>query len=345
MVIVEIGQARARTGAYTSGSDQVTRNLRELYTQAHLVTFWEALDQLCHQAEVTEIVQPLPAAPPQRISRIVFGESRPPLPPQNIVLSSGKPIEGPVCLAGSVRVRALPPNVANDSTRGGETGITLDISSEQRLQDFGAVGIPYIEKAIDDQGRTLTMIPEPIVQGISVSPQRTLPIRFKQELKPSKSLRELSGKLTLHALGESEKVLTVNDIMKAAGKKVEGKPGYAMQIQSVEKQPDNQGLKIDLTVGNQEEANVFGGIRVLSCNGALIVSIPSSGNLPQLIDAQGKMYSGKLSSESSRIIGGSFTLKLTLTYHPEGEPSQLVVFSIPAVVFEVPFMLRNVPLP
>ena len=131
-------------------------------------------------------------------------------------------------------------------------------------------------------------------------------------------MRELSGTLTLGALKDIEPLVTVDNILKAAGKTVKGKGGRAIQVQSVEKL-GNGDLKIQAALEipgqNAMPNNPFGGnivINGMNLNG----QSASPADYPKLIDAKGKVYAPATASPRNN---GQLS-EVTFTYRPEGRP-------------------------
>src|SRR6202011_35641 len=70
-------------------------------------------------------------------------------------LTAGKPVDAPVFVAGSIRVRL----VRATTLAGGEIELVFDVNAEPRLEGFGSGGQPRVEKALDDQGQKLASLP------------------------------------------------------------------------------------------------------------------------------------------------------------------------------------------
>src|SRR5205823_2045465 len=80
--------------------------------------------------------------------------------PSGIVVQPGTPKNEHVSYAGAVRSRLVA-----GPKRDGEYVLVLEASAEPRLQGFGIVGNPAIDRALDDQGQALTMNLEPLPQN------------------------------------------------------------------------------------------------------------------------------------------------------------------------------------
>jgi hypothetical protein len=376
------------------------------------VTFWEALAQLCRAAELVEnipapavqraAVNPAPVGGVAVVKIPIRAKNDPavpnvvPLPqapaqPAALVLADGKPQELLTVLNGSVRLRVLPP-AAGAAPPAGETVVWLDVTAEPRLLDFGAIGAAQIDRAIDDQGQSLELVPAPvnppngigngiangiangnaivIVNGRVIGPggmpvagpipkQRQVPVRLKLGEKAARSLKELTGTLAVQSVKEAEPLLTVDNILKAAGQTVKGSDGRSLQVQAVEKLAEG-GFKIqvvmDLPAGPNPNplgnlAGNGGNIQVNGGNVRIVNGQPVGGNeragpitFPQLVDAQGKAYPpAEIGKQKNDFTTGK--TEAELIYRPEGEPARLVLYGQRFVTVAVPFTLKDVPLP
>jgi hypothetical protein len=144
------------------------------------LTFWEALDQFCAAAQLTQQIggyveqpnapQPVPqpgVQPPQ------------PQPARNlrrrpaiqqfdsnlIMLSEGTPPAAPTFYAGAVRIRALPPANSAQPAKG-EATVTLEIVAEPKLQLRYPLTIK-VDHAVDDKGQPVGIA----MDGTSHDPQ------------------------------------------------------------------------------------------------------------------------------------------------------------------------------
>lgn len=342
---------------------------RKISLDTGLTTFWQAFEQFRDKAGVQEVLAP--ANPGPALAQPGMGKRGKGVPVQQdpananpFVLVDGPAASVPTFLAGSVRVRAMPAKVSG----AGEIEVLIDVTAEPRLQGFGVAGALFINKAVDDQNQALvigdTPAPIPPNQGnanngrgvIIINGQvingpeddlqkpRSVAVRLKLGEKPAKSLQELSGTLTLQALKEIEPLVTVENILKAAGKTVKGKGERALQIHAIEKLPDG-AVKIQVTVEiprkNPMGNNPLGGNVNVVINGVPFNGLGnrlSPADYPKLIDAQGKVYT---SAEQNNPQSDG---KVTLIFRPEGEPVQLVLYGRQTMNFAVPFVLKNIPL-
>src|SRR5207253_615403 len=145
----------------------------------------------------------------------------------------------PPWLAGAVRVAV--------------SGRSLTVAAEPKIPVLGVKHL-NIEKAVDDRGQPLTPIlneshanseleARRLVEmelalaqrqmklagngnryntGLSPAVREALPLRFKPADKPSKLVKALKGVLTLTVQTPPEPMITVDDVLKAAGKTAQG---------------------------------------------------------------------------------------------------------------------------
>jgi hypothetical protein len=186
-----------------------------------------------------------------------------------IVLMDGKPQHLATCYAGSVRIRALPPStpVQSFAKREGEILFALEAFPEPKLQLLNVLGL-RIDKAVDDQGQTLSaamavaegpegpgvvggpgvaraMIARPIFLGGG----RQVPVRLKKGDKESKSLKELKGAIEAQVRTPAEPLMTVDDVLKSAGKTVKCAEGGRLKVHEASRDDSGQiKLRIELEV-------------------------------------------------------------------------------------------------
>jgi hypothetical protein len=360
-------------------------NERKITLDTGEVTYWEAFQQLCQNAALTETIAP----PPVTVEQLSFRKGgkggviqvpyeQPRQLPRTITLTDGKPRRAPVCLQGSVRIQALPGPMPISA---GEMQFVIDVSAETRLLEFGAIGIPFFTKIIDDRGQTLSMIePEIVADADGVNPvrfagngngningimivngnvvqlggspiptnpvQRSVPVRIKLGEKEAKTLKEVSGKLTVQALNEPEILVRVKDISGTAGRSFAGKDGHALHMQAVEKREDGS-YRISLAVENPGMQMDPFGLRNVRLRGNFNSSLPSGAPtaMPTMIDTDGKEHTAEVISQmTGRTAEGQTVLNAVLDYRPSAEPAQLVLRGQRLVLFSVPFTLKDVPI-
>jgi len=285
-----------------------------------------------------------------------------------IILTPGEPKKVPTFYAGAVRVRLFPGN----GNQAGQAGFLVDISAEPRLQDLSLIGIPRIDKAIDDQGQSLMMAMEPMPQQQANANfaarriamptnanQRQALIRLKLGEKAAKSLKELKGSFTASALLPTEPLITMDNVLKSAGKTVKGANGSAINLKAITKM-DNGDYQVQITMENMPGGNnPLGGmgvamqinIRVGGGGNVVINGFQPVNNrsLPTLVDAKGRSYQRvDVPEHELQVNNGVARQNVTLVFRPsagQGEPARLVLNGQRTVNFQVPFTFTNVPLP
>ncbi len=253
------------------------------------VTIWEAVEQFCRKAGVSEFVsgEPAQAGLPRLPAgvRVPGGRAagaqaqiqlqmqvqaqlqmqmaangmRPAYTVQAgpVPLVEGKAPSLPTCLAGAVRVRALPPDgpAAVAPRHAGEVVVVLEATAEPHLVWHGVEGA-HIDRALDDRGQRLaqawepvTPTPSPMPPGFARARLRQLavagtvptagtqqvPVFLKKGEQPSKVLKELSGVLQADVMTPPEPVLAIDNLLQSAGKTVRRPEGGSLTLSQVEK--------------------------------------------------------------------------------------------------------------
>jgi hypothetical protein len=337
------------------------------------VTFWEALDALCRKARLVEVYpeqqNPPPGAPPVRIPKVpkAAGMFQPPasrairvalaaqpeeLPPvgwmrffsypadTHIAVADGKPSALPTCYAGAVRLRASPVTFVKKGA--GEAVLLLEVTAEPRLSHFQIAYHPMLRKTIDEQDRPVALAREsaPWQRNDGIGPWQ-VPIRLKLGQKPPKMLKKLEGQLTASALGPPEPVVTVDNILQAAGRTARGKKGASMQVLAVTKLPGSD-LQIQARIsdpGRQGGGNWPGG---RENQGAV------DSGLPSLADDRGQAIPPvQVSRRLVKLKNGDIAMEVVMTFRTQagqGEPARLVLMGQRTVMLPVSFSLADVPL-
>jgi len=371
--VLDAVTALAKLGSHPIdiAGDRAVLAERKITLNTGEVSFWEAFEKLCRAGGLVEqVIQPVPPPPVNYSVPVNQPHGLRPL-----VVSSGAPRELPVCFAGSVRVRAMPAENAGSPVPAGEAHLVLDLSAEMRLQGFGAIGSPVLDKAIDDQGQKLSLAPvalaDPLaaldldvwqgragkavfVNGVVVrrnyavvnTPplQRTVTLRLMKGDKATKNLKELTGKVSVQVLSDTEKLASISDVLKSAGQKVTGADGSTMHITSVDKV--GGVVTVQLSMANQPGQNMpirFRG----NFNGNFNNNVYGAGsaNYPKLHDEQGKVHAPEVTGMRTMINNNGVSHELTLAYRPQGEPTELAFYGQRILIVDVPFALKNVPLP
>ena len=213
--------------------------------------------------------------------------------------------------------------------------------------------------------------------------QQDAVVHLKKGEKASKSLSELSGTISAHILTEAAPVITADDIMKVkAGAVFKGGENGVLTIADVAKNPAGQVvIRLELQpptdsvpVGGANPAPIRRPIRIrpvplpappgggvappVMAGGmaAAIVIGPGGWNAQgaaglDLLDDKGnvvKQVGSQIQNQITVVNGvGTATQTYTLTFQPEKdqEPSKLVYMGRKVLSVDVPFTLKDVPLP
>jgi hypothetical protein len=218
--------------------------------------------------------------------------------PGQITLLPGKADATPADTSSSVRVRAGDKKTFRIAEK--EIVLTLAVTPEPKVRLQNLMGIT-IDKAIDDNNQKLKTIEGPanplpgglrggrigVGGGIAVRPGvmimpafnglgRTTWVRLEQGEKAAKSLKELSGTMSAQLLGEAEKMIAADKVMKAAGKSFKGKQGGEMKILTASKGADGT---IEITFEFELPANVIPETRI-NLPAANVMPVPPIRPLP-----------------------------------------------------------------
>lgn len=301
--------------------------------------------------------RPVPApiqiqAAPVQIQRARIQPIYPAPATNQIQVMPGKPNPVPTSYAGAVRVRAY----TEAGNQKGEVAIRLDLAAEPRLQNFSVSGSPRVDRASDDQGQSLSYVMDPTQ---SVALLRQAKLHFKLGDKRAESLKELRGSLTAQALMPTETLVSVPNILQAAGKTAKGAGGATLTVASLQKQP-NGDIQVQVRMENIPGQNPFGAngvviqqiqINVQGGGNIVIGGMPLSPNsgMPALVDKEGKSFSlVNIPNRRLQLNNGMMSQEATLVFRPntgQGDPDRLILTGQRTVTFPVPFSFKNMPLP
>lgn len=275
--------------------------------------------------------------------------------PGVLLLKDGKPKKLPSDDASAIRIRAAFASDVPWPGREGEVLLGLEVCPEPRLlwKDVQSI---RIDKALDDRGQRLTQITPPapngpaMQQGGEVRILRPVAVILKKGAQAAKSLKELQGVLSLHVWSEVKPVIAAENLAKAAGKTFNGKEGGSIKILSV-KTDENKKTTVQFEVvepPTAEVMKVFGGSPMLigkrplftECINSLAVQDYKGNPLPI---GMGPSQVGIIRRQ-----GGINIVSYSFVCQPgkdQGQPAKLVYLGRKRVAVEVPFRLKDVPLP
>jgi hypothetical protein len=202
-------------------------------------------------------------------------------------------------------------------------------------------------------------------------------LRLKKGEKPAKALKELKGKLTAEVLGPVKPIITVDDLLKSGGKTFKGNIGGSLELLEVAKGDDDQiTVKLALDPPSDGRAAVAnGGVAARAAlpaaagavpppplpaaklpplppavaGGAIALGFPTNSHEGEisLVDAQGQPVQPTRHTLSFRGGDKGFTHmhEFTIRLPKDDEKIKLVFSSRRPGTIDVPFTLKDVPLP
>jgi hypothetical protein len=169
---------------------------------------------------------------------------------------------------------------------------------------------------------------------------RLAAVRLKAGTKASTALKELTGTVTARVLTESKTLLTVTDVFKSTGKTVKGAEGGSILLIAATREGSRHGLRLEVelpggapTVASSAGDRVILGRRTSDTAQYELTLVDENDNLLQVAGLG--MTTGK------RI---EFSLAY-LSRPGQGAPAKLALRERKQVSVELPFTLKDVPLP
>jgi hypothetical protein len=300
------------------------------------------------------------------------------VPETRLVLGDTKSEVLPTCYAGAVRVRTVPSGSSPASPKSErDTVLFLEVMPEPGMDWKGILDV-QIGKAVDEHGQVLTPLAAPagaaglaawnlpgrniIMRGgnaifldasgqTPVGDHRQVPIWLQQAEKPAKTLKELRGTVACQVQA-TETLATVDNILKAGGRTVKTTAGGHLKV--IECIQEESGLvRLRVQVDLMGHGMVFAGgrmrfnrrVMVFNGNGGM-----SDGSVPNLalVDAKGQRHQQVRTEQQLVANANGWAQEYRLTYSPQqgqGDPAKLVYTGPRTVTLEVPFTLKDVPLP
>jgi hypothetical protein len=338
------------------------------------VTFWQAFGAFCEKAglregDVSDLVSVAPPYPGGATAEPTVAVDR-------ITLLDGKPEGGPTADATALRLRTLPPPAGVAAAD--DLPVALLLSLEPRLR-WLKIENATIVKAVDDQGQELiqtttdvtppnpTALPPVILVGpndfIGGGIYRKAVIRLKKGPKPARSISELRGAVTAKLLGEMSAVIAAPDILTAGGKTFEGGEDGRLRVNNVSKTDDGRlTIRVELQPpGGYVPPNGLGVPAGVATGKAAapdgLFMGPGFGwgsnndNGLGLMDDKGNNIAyvgGELQVRGENTPTGKINrVYHVLIFQPEKgqKPSKLVFCGRKILSVEIPFTLKDVPLP
>jgi hypothetical protein len=255
----------------------------------------------------------------------------------------------------------------------GETLFALEVSADGgRVQWEGALGV-RIDRALDDAGRLLEPLPASaglafylpgrasvVVNGVPFDPApdeaegpapRLVPVRLREWGRPATRLKELRGHITAEVRTPPQAVVTVDKVLAAAGRTVKGAQGGSVRVLEAARQADGlvrlrvQVEPLPRALSAAAPPSPFNGTVLVNGRpvvGGLLLNSSHFG----LLDDKGRPFRVVQALAPSR--RGAPAQEYELTYQPEdgqGAAAKFVYRDHRTVILDVPFLLKDVPLP
>jgi hypothetical protein len=312
--------------------------------------------------------------------RIVYDGYNGPRPEMGLVFLDGKPSAMPTYFAGALRVRALPrvapaANAPQNDTEGG-TVLTVEVSPEPKMGLQNVLSV-RIDKVVDEKGIELKA-PLPYINGAqdfgdlemqmrggmmntiymdgmgqNNSLSKQVPIRLRAP-EGVKKLKEIHGYVAAEVLTPMQPLMTMEDVLNASDKTVAGKGGGSLKVSEVKRDDKGQvtlQVVVEKPVTPQAEARAAQ-MRMLWGGGMPVQAqsndVNAVGQYLSLVDEKGKAFT--LIAVENKVLdnetGG--TVEYRLTFRPPAgaaKPAKLVYMGQREATIDVPFVLKDVPLP
>ncbi|HZU38620.1 MAG TPA: hypothetical protein VFA18_22025 [Gemmataceae bacterium] len=329
---------------------------RRLTLDTGRVSVWEALEQFCGKAGLSEATPRSSEVGRAMASRSAFEgdvimrgggvvyatryRNQPMSRPSLVLVDGpGKPL--PTVQMGAVRIRALPPNVGVAGRRFNATDkvLALEVRADPRLQCERVLRV-RIDHAVDEHAEILSQvthannryIQRAVIGGRIYSrgynPSRMdaqyVPFSLAPAKQKSTQLKELRGLLSVEVQTPPEDLLTVDHILKAGGKQ-KASAGVELKVLAVERRLDGQvKVRVQLTTpildGTEFRRAAFMRRRMLRAGLGDAAADEGEESPLILVDGKGKHFAQVGSPQFFAIstnMGGTLTQEMELTYRPQ----------------------------
>jgi hypothetical protein len=187
--------------------------------------------------------------------------------------------------------------------------------------------------------------------------QRQTPIRFKLAGKPSQVLKEVQGTVAAQVQTPHQPLITVENVLKSQDRTFKGPDGSFLKVVEVSRMDHGQ-LKLRVQVRpppmGMNGMQMFGGggrVFVQRFNGRMaVMAMQEASGLQNLTlqDAKGQNFQLANIDETPAPNANGANLEYHLVFQPRsgmGEASKFVYSGQRLVTIEIPFTLKDVPLP
>ncbi|HEV3257071.1 MAG TPA: hypothetical protein VG013_09345 [Gemmataceae bacterium] len=272
--------------------------------------------------------------------------------------------------AGAVRIKVLSPRIPllGHTREEGESLFGLEVDHEPQIQWQGVVGMRIL-KAVDERGLRLMQpniyvgerIPSPydamkfVILSDSVynapAPKdpRQVSVRLRLPSRRSTKLRELSGIVSVQVVTPPMPLITVPDLLKAAGRTFKGPDGHAVKVIDAKRQANGRvRLQIRVDARTQNIGSPDGSV-IMGGGGTMLGwAVAGPSNLA-LQDARGRAVRlVKVEGQNWLPNPGGTRVEWTLVYQlprSQAEAVKLIYTGTRTLVIDVPFTLKGVRLP
>jgi hypothetical protein len=283
-------------------------------------------------------------------------------------LVDGQPPPLPTYHAGTVRIRALPTKGLVPDTAKDEILFLMEITPQPKAAWHNVIDL-RIDRALDGNGHDLASLMDTrsdlsqlaaLGNGVMLWDSQTgqpltacrdLPVRLKGSEKLSGVLKELTGVVAAQVQTAPQAIITVDNLFQSAGRTFAGEDGELLKLMEVSRQDDGE-VRLRIELRDFASANPFWAMRggVMRPNRPFrraLAGVESTNPANLLLqDANGQNFPQRSRDEAVGFNGDTLTRCITVTYHSgHGKPSKLICSSRRTLLIEIPFTLKDVPLP
>lgn len=300
-----------------------------------------------------------------------------------IILAEDKRQSSPMHDAGAVRIRAVPASgqmssraVLEELARyqnavpTNDVQVNLEVIHQPHLAWHGLLEA-RVERAVDEHGQELKQPPVEtnfaatntawarngavfvgdLDYALGTSYGRQWPIRLKPGPKPSKTLRELSGTISAQVEVGPEPLVTIDNVFQVGSRTHSAADGTMLKVLSATRAESGQ-IQVRVEVLTPTMIMVGGGpVRVgrrAAQAAPLFQGSDGSGMPLALLDRSGKPVPLLGTTVPQQALGFGIPQEIVLLFEPkagQADAAKLVYSGKRMVVLEIPFSLKDVPLP
>jgi hypothetical protein len=314
------------------------------------VPFWEALDKLCQAASLAYSPRDAHSLQLHAVEKV-----------QTLPTSAGGAFRVRVTGMNYNRSLSFPgtgqpfASVPGAPTRTESLNVSLDLTAEPHIKVL-AVGTPHVLEARDENGQSLALPGGPIGipnRGMSFYPNPTPQLQTYQaqaglrpSTKPGTTLKVFKGKIPVEVMSHYKPIVRVENVMTTKKKVVQGREGVTLVLLQIQEQgPQNGTIRFAIS-GLEKVRNEIQGAG-------------QPGNFEayrpcfELTDADGRPVNMNLNFNfNAPFFNGQQQapdlLEGNIYYSPgvnTGPASRFTFFGFRRLQTDVPFEMRDVPMP